>query len=99
MKKNLASFIAWRYLRFKQKEKNISFMIKICFIGIFIGTFALMLTQIITNGFEKVIHEKLQGINAQIIISAPEENQLDYEQIRKTLESEFSNEIAGISGS
>jgi len=77
--------IAWRYLKFKRKDKNISLMIKICFAGIFIGTFSLMLTLVITNGFEKTIHEKMQGINAQIIINS--------------LKDEFSNEVEGISAS
>ena len=97
--RNLASTIAWRYLTFKGKDKNISFMIKICFLGILIGTFALMLTLIITNGFEKAIHKKMQGINAQIIITAPGGNKLDYVQIRNSLLQEFPQQIAGISGS
>lgn len=94
---NLASFIAWRYLRFKHKDKNISFMIKVCFLGIFVGTFALMVTLIITNGFERVIHEKMQGINAQINISAPS-NRLSYEEIRDQLIKEYGAVVTGIGG-
>jgi lipoprotein-releasing system permease protein len=97
--KNLSSMIAWRYLRFKGKDKNISFMIKLCFLGIFIGTFSLMLTLIITSGFEKAIHKKMQGINAQIIINAPGGDRLDYVQIRQAILKEFGPKIHGISGS
>ncbi len=97
--KNLASFLAWRYITFKQKDKNISFMIKVCFLGILIGTFSLMLTLIITNGFEKVVHEKMQGINAQAIVTPPMGKQLDYHSIRTTLEQELGTHIKGISGS
>ena len=88
--------IAWRYLFAKNKDASIAFMTKICFLGICIGTFALMLTLIITNGFEKTIHEKMQGINASIIISSPG-NRLDYEQLRPAIEQECGDIISGIS--
>ncbi|MFH1831572.1 MAG: FtsX-like permease family protein [bacterium] len=94
---NVSSFLAWRYLRFKSKDANISFMIKICFLGILIGTFALMFTLIITNGFEKTIHEKMQGINSHILISAPAGDQLNYSDIRTALEQDFPDIITGIS--
>lgn len=94
---NIAAFIAWRYLRFKHKDKNISFMIKVCFLGIFVGTFALMLTLIITNGFEKVIHEKMQGINAQIIVSSPG-NRLQYTELRRSILDSYGHVLKGVSG-
>lgn len=97
MKQSLATFIAWRYLTHKNKDSSISFMIKICFLGIAIGTFALMLTLIITNGFEKVIHEKMRGINADVTIASPG-NRLDYNDIKKALTKEFAPLIHGISG-
>ena len=96
--KSLSYMLAWRFLWFKGKDKNISFMIKTCFLSIFIGTFALMVTLIIMNGFEKVIHEKMQGINADLIITAPG-NRLDYDNIRKTMKHHFSPLIGQISGS
>lgn len=93
----LSTYLAWRFLWFKGKDKNISFMIKICFLSIFIGTFSLMLTLIIMNGFEKVIHEKMQGINAHVIISSPG-NRLNYSDLRRTLKKEFGEVIHQISG-
>lgn len=93
----LSAYLAWRFLWFKGKDKNISFMIKICFLSIFIGTFSLMLTLIIMNGFEKVIHEKMQGINAHVIISCPG-NRLDYSDLRNVLKKEFGEVIHQISG-
>ncbi len=92
----LSTYLAWRYLWFKGKDKNIAFMIKICFLGILIGTFALMLTLIITNGFEKVIHEKMQGINSEIIISS-QGNRLAYQGIRSVLLTEFKKDIQAVS--
>jgi lipoprotein-releasing system permease protein len=92
----LSTFLAWRYLWFKSKDKNISIMIKICFLGILIGTFSLMLTLIITNGFEKVIHEKMQGISSQVIISSPG-NRLDYSELQKVILRELKNDIKAVS--
>lgn len=94
---SVSNLLMFHYLFAKHKDSNIAFMTKICFLGISIGTFALMLTLIITNGFEKVIHEKMQGINAPIIISSPG-HRLSYNDIRSTLETEYSDLIAGISG-
>ena len=90
--------LAWRYLTFERKDSTIALMIKICFTGIVVGSFSLMLTLIIMHGFEEVIHEKMQGINAQIQISAAGEN-LDVDKLRPYLEQKFPGEIAGISGS
>jgi lipoprotein-releasing system permease protein len=73
-------------------------MIKICFLGILIGTFALMLTLIITNGFEETIHEKMQGINANVLVTCPG-HRLDYQELRNTLLREYSPYISNITGS
>lgn len=94
----IATFVAWRYLWNKEKDSNISVMIKVCFFGILIGTFSLMLTLIITNGFEKAIHEKMRGINAQIIISSPGKK-LDGDGIAAAIRQELGAEAIGISGS
>jgi lipoprotein-releasing system permease protein len=92
----VASLIAWRYLLHKEKDSNIAVMIKICFVGILIGTFALMLTLIITNGFEKVIHEKMRGINAQIVMYS-QGNRLDFDSISHVINKEFGASLHGIS--
>lgn len=68
--KSVSLFLAWRYLRGPKQERTISVMIKICFLGILIGSCALTLVLGIMNGFEKVTHEKLQGIHAHIIMRA-----------------------------
>lgn len=67
---NVSWLLGWRYLRGARSEKNISLMIIICFCGIFIGTLALALVASVMNGFEKVTHQKLQSIHAQIIMRA-----------------------------
>ncbi len=65
---NVVYLIGWRYLQGAGAHKSISAMVIICFCGIFIGTLALALVASIMNGFEKITHQKLQGIHAQIIM-------------------------------
>lgn len=65
---NVSWLLGWRYLLGARSEKNISLMVLICFCGIFIGTLALALVASIMNGFEKVTHQKLQGIHSQLIM-------------------------------
>lgn len=94
---SVSTLLTFHYLFARHKDSNIAFMTKICFLGISIGTFALMLTLIITNGFEKVISEKMQGINAPIIISSPG-NKLNYHDIRNALLTDYTTLLAGVSG-
>jgi lipoprotein-releasing system permease protein len=86
--KHVASLLCKKYLQFKNKDRNISLMIKICFLGITIGTFSLMLALIIFNGFEKTIHEKMQGISAQAIMFSPG-NLIDEHSLQEVLKKEF----------
>ncbi len=66
-------------------------------LGIFIGTFALMMTLMITSGFEQAISEKVRGINAQGSMYVPGK-QLDYLHLRSVLLEEFKGKLAGVSG-
>ena len=62
--------LALKYLRGAQDKKSISTMVGISFIGILIGSFSLMLSLAIMNGFEAATYERLQSIHAQLIIRA-----------------------------
>lgn len=86
--KTVSLFLAWRYLRGPKKEGAISVMIKICFLGILIGSCALTLVLGVMNGFEKITHQKLQGIHAQIIMRAHGEP-LALTQIEDVFKKEF----------
>jgi lipoprotein-releasing system permease protein len=80
--------IAWRYLIGSQQERNISIMIKICFIGIFIGACSLALVMAIMDGFEHATHEKMQGVHAQLIMKS-KGNLLDASSIEPIIKKEF----------
>lgn len=83
--KNLSLFLAIRYLRGTRQEKNISVMVKVCFLGIAIGSFSLALVLAVMNGFEKTTHEKMQGINATLIMRA-QGNYLHLKALRPLLD-------------
>lgn len=85
----LSLLIIWRYVLGARAEKNISIMMFISFLGIFIGTFALTLIASIMNGFEKATHKKLQGIHAQIIMRSAYNEPLNADKIEPILQSEF----------
>ncbi|HZW61054.1 MAG TPA: FtsX-like permease family protein [Candidatus Babeliales bacterium] len=85
---DLISLLAWRYLQGTEQERNISIMVKICFGGILIGTFALALTLFVMHGFEQITHEKLRNIHAQVIIRAYGDT-LNVNHLASVLESEF----------
>jgi lipoprotein-releasing system permease protein len=70
-------------------------MLWVCFLGIVIGSFSLALVLSIMNGFEKVTHQKLQNIHAQIIMRAYGDT-LNMHAIAPVFNNEFP-EIIGYS--
>jgi len=86
--KNLPFFLAWNYLKGTKREKSISAMVLVSFLGILIGSFALALVASVMNGFEKVTHEKMQSIHPQIIFHADGQT-LNLKKITPTLQNEF----------
>jgi len=54
--------LALRYVWSANRDQSIATMMRICFLGIFLGTVALTLVFCIMQGFEVATREKLQGI-------------------------------------
>lgn len=77
--------ISLRYLQAAHQNSTIRTMIKICFFGIFIGSFSLALIVSIMKGFEQATYEKMQSIYPAIIIDA-DGQELDYESLQKILQ-------------
>lgn len=63
-------------------------MTLVCLSGIFIGSFSLALITAIMNGFEVTIHEKMQGIHANIIIQSYGDS-IDVDVLGPVLQKEF----------
>lgn len=91
----LAPFLAWRFIH-GTREGSIRLMMRVCFFGIALGTFALTLVAAIMNGFEKATHSKLQGINTDIIIRAGGKP-LAYDKIAAVLKQDYSTLVAAAS--
>lgn len=93
--KNISSLLAWRYIWATSQEKSVSTMVKICFIGIAVGTFALALVSAIMRGFEYTIHHKMQNIHPQLMIRS-QGIELDADKINAVIKQEFP-EIVSVS--
>lgn len=94
----LSYTLAWQYLKSTRQSGSITFMTRLCFIGVLIGTFALMLTLIIMSGFEQVISLKMQSINPDLVISA-KQGRLDYRDLKESLLEKHGDIVRAISGS
>jgi len=88
-------FLAFRYLMGSSKERSVSIMVKICFLGILIGSSSLALVMSVMDGFEHATHEQMQGIHAQLLIKSSG-NALDEKAIAPVIKQEFP-EIIGYS--
>lgn len=91
MTKPFPLMLALRFLRGSKTEKNISFMITLCFISIFIGSAALTLVALIMSGFEHATQAKLQSIHADVIMHSSKP--LDSIKIGNALDQYFANSI------
>ncbi len=91
--KSIVFLLAYRYLWYTPYEKSISTMVRICFLSIAIGTFSLALVSAIMNGFERVIHQKMQGIHANVIVRGFDQ-ELNIPAIKKVLKAEFPEVVA-----
>lgn len=61
-------FVAFRYLRGKRKMGLISLIVLISALGVFLGSFLLVVALSIANGFEKEVRDRIVGTLAQIKI-------------------------------
>ncbi len=80
--------LALRYLRGAKGKRSVSTMVGVSFIGILIGSFSLMLTLAIMQGFEVTTYEKLQSIHAQVMIKAFG-NPINMKSLTQVLKNEF----------
>ena len=80
--------LAWHYLWSKNRDTSITTMMRVCFLGISLGTLALTLTLCIMQGFEHATQQKLQSISPAIIIRAAEEP-LIIDALQKIVKQDF----------
>jgi len=90
--KKFPMMLAWRYLWSANREPSIATMMRICFLGIFLGTVSLTLVVCIMQGFEISTKQKLQNIHPMVMIRS--DAPLNYKKIATVLKKEFP-EITG----
>ncbi len=88
--------LAYRFLRGTRHEQYVSFMVKLCFFGIALSTFALALVLSIAHGFEKATYKKLKGIHADGTLKARGKT-LYFEKIKQIIEAEFKSSVSALS--
>ncbi|MDQ5940834.1 MAG: lipoprotein-releasing system permease protein [Candidatus Dependentiae bacterium] len=99
MKQNVAShLLASAYLSSTRAPRALQTIKLLCYIGIAIGSGALMLALIITQGFERDVSLKMKGISSDVVIESPG-NQLETEQIGSYIREHLGSAVHGISGS
>lgn len=91
----LATTLAWRYLTQNDQNNRMKLMLAVCFIGIFIGSFALCLVLAVMNGFQQATYKALKNINAELEMHAFGE-EIAASAIAEIIKKEFP-EITGSS--
>lgn len=79
-------FIALRYLR-SRKNRFISFVSAMAFIGVFIGVFTMVVSLSVMTGFEENLKEKILGFTAHIVVYKLGGSFTEYEDAVKKIES------------
>ncbi|MDQ5890235.1 MAG: lipoprotein-releasing system permease protein [Candidatus Dependentiae bacterium] len=99
MKQNVASrLLAHAYLYSSRAPRALVIIKLLCYIGIGIGSCALMLALIITHGFERDISLKMKGISSDVVIESPG-NQLDAREVSTYITENMGAAIHGVSAS
>lgn len=87
-----AFWIARAYLSYPHKNVSIRFVLRLCIVGIIIGTASLLISLMVTRGFEDAISTKIRGINAPFIISAQGEK-IDYQAFIRSCNDWFGSNV------
>ena len=92
MIKNISCMLAFRYLWSANRDPSIATMVRICFLGIFLGALSLTLVFCVMHGFELATKEKLQSIHPMVMIRSDEP--LNFKKISSMFAAEFPAIIA-----
>lgn len=86
-------FLARRYLTGMSSNNRINTVSIVCFLSIFVGTVALTLQLFVSQGFEKVLTEKMQSIYPQLVLEAPQGHSFDYPTMQIIFQEKFKTRI------
>lgn len=94
MSKNILNWIAYRYFRSKKRTGLISFTSYISIFGIAIGSFALLVSLSILNGFESEITDRVINLESHIRITGKDISDRDLNAVKDFLETEECEEVS-----
>ncbi len=77
------SFIAFRYLRNRGRQKFVSVTGLIAIIGVFIGVMALNVVLSVMGGFEQELRDKILGVSSHIVVLSYDGPIDNYDEIRR----------------
>ena len=86
-------FVAWNYLRSKQKHKTTSLISLFSLIGISIGVMVLIVVTSVMNGFHNDLIDKVLGNRGHVSVQSYGDALEKYEDIISVIENQFSKEI------
>ncbi len=94
MNKNLINWIVFRYFRSKKRTGLISFTSYVSIIGIALGSFALLITLSILNGFESEITSRVIDLESHIRVTGKRIYPENVSLIKNILKEENLKEIS-----
>ena len=87
-------WIAYRYIKFKQKNSFISFISMTSMVGIALGVSALIIILSVMNGFQDELRARILGVASHIEITSSNNTLTHWEDLTKKL-----HEISEVKGS
>lgn len=90
-------FLAFRYLTWSRAGSYVTFIVRLCFAGIMIGSASLCLTLMVMSGFEKQISQKARGMNSQAIIMSKTGKSLAWPEMGNLAKVKFRKFVEKVS--
>jgi len=77
--------LAGRYLRARKKERTVSVIAVISFLGIMLGVATLIIVMSVMNGFRAELLTKILGLNGHITVMVPPDEMQDFDSLTANL--------------
>ena len=84
---SVETFIGWRYLRSKRRQKFISVISLISLSGVALGVMALIVVLAVMSGFREDLQKKILGVNSHIVILGDHRPLNDYDAVLSKIET------------
>lgn len=89
--------LAWRFLFGRQQSAYVKLLVKICLVGICLGSLSLTLTLMVMSGFEQEVYHKARGMNSHALISGSQSLPLSWPHFKTELNEKGGDLVAAAS--